>query len=90
MYVIINYSLILVDIEGKTIHVVKNAPSLQSSGQFKQAQAQLIVSLIAPSPHVPVELRPQKLSQEFLYVGVTPETLPPPPEVIYLQDTAKV
>lgn len=45
---------------------------------------------IAAPPQVPVSMRPEKRSNEYMYIGVTPETLPPPSDVLYLQDVAKV
>lgn len=35
-------------------------------------------------------MRSEKLSNEYMYIGVKPENIPPPPEIVYLEDLAKV
>ncbi|XP_019853287.1 PREDICTED: uncharacterized protein LOC105313082 isoform X2 [Amphimedon queenslandica] len=62
------------DIDGKVVRVVKSSPG---------------VTKAAPPPSAPAGMRPDKVSYEYLYIGATPENIPPPPETLYLQDFAK-
>jgi hypothetical protein len=62
------------DIEGKIIHVVKSAPAVQKS---------------SPSPRILSHMPSEKISNEFMNIGVAPEVIPPPSEEVYVQALVK-